>query len=485
MKTKALLPFMLALTAIVLLGCPTPITPPTDTMVNLSAIPGVTAPVAGATPVTAITETDQYTGTVTWSGSPTSFAASTVYTATITLTAKTGYTLTGVAANFFTVAGATSVTNSASTGTVTAVFPSTAAVPDTVINIAAISGVTAPATGATPVTTITETAQYSGTVSWSPAVSNMFVSNTVYTATITLTAKAGFTLTGVTTDFFTVAGTTSDTNPANSGVVTAVFPTTTANLAAVSDYTGTGVGTLKAVQGGTFNNGTADMTVSSFRMSQHEITMEQFVAVTGLANPSSSFTSVVNGPVQNVNWYHALVFCNKLSEADGLTPVYSISGTTNTASWGAIPTTSDDTWNGAVADWSANGYRLPTEAEWQFAARGGNSSNNYTYAGSNTIDEVTWYTSNSSNTTHTVGTKAANELGLYDMCGNVWEWCWDWFGGYPGTAQTDYRGAAAGTGRVRRGGGWLYDATYCTVAVRNYFSPYDQFNGVGFRVVRP
>lgn len=208
--------------------------------------------------------------------------------------------------------------------------------------------------------------------------------------------------------------------------------------------------------------------------------------MTGLANPSSSFTDVVNGPVQDVNWYHALVFCNKLSEADGLTPVYSISGTTNTASWGAIPTTSDDTWNGAGADWSANGYRLPTEAEWQFAARGGNSSNNYTYAGSNTIDGVAWYTSNSSSyTTHTVGTKAANELGLYDMGGNVLEWCWDWYDGYPGTAQTDYRGAASGTHRVKRGGSWFNSATYCTVAYRFCYYPYIQSFTVGIRVVRP
>jgi len=260
---------------------------------------------------------------------------------------------------------------------------------------------------------------------------------------------------------------------------------TTANLAAVSDVVSANIGTLKAVNGGTFNNGTADMTVSSFRMSQYEITMDQFVAVTGLANPSSSFTDVENGPVQNVNWYHALVFCNKLSAAEGLTPVYSIGGTTNTTSWGAIPTTSDDTWNGAGADWSANGYRLPTEAEWQFAARGGNSTNSYTYAGSNTVGDVAWYTSNASSTTHTVGTKAANELGLYDMGGNVWEWCWDWYGGYPGTAQTDYRGAASGTNRVLRGGSWGNNATDCTVAIRVNNDPYVQLYSIGFRVVRP
>jgi len=108
MKTKFLFAILVALAAIVLLGCPTIVT---DTMVNIAAIPGVTAPVTGATPVTTITETAQYTGTVAWNGTPVTFAASTVYTATITLTAKAGYTLTGVATDFFTVAGATSDTN--------------------------------------------------------------------------------------------------------------------------------------------------------------------------------------------------------------------------------------------------------------------------------------------------------------------------------------------------------------------------------------
>jgi hypothetical protein len=162
---------------------------------------------------------------VAWNGNPSTFAASTAYTATITLTAKTGYTLQGVTEDFFTVAGATSVSNSANSGVVTAVFPQTAAT----VNIAAILGVTAPATEKTPVAAIPATAQYTGTVAWNPAVSGTFAAETVYTATITLTAKTGYTLQGVTEDFFTVAlapGGTSVSNAANSGVVTAVFPQT-------------------------------------------------------------------------------------------------------------------------------------------------------------------------------------------------------------------------------------------------------------------
>jgi len=198
-----------------------------DTAITVSAIPGVTVPAYGDTPVTTITATAQYTGTVTWSPSPATFAASTDYTATITLTAKTGYTLTGVAADFFTVTGSTSDTNTADSGVVTAAFPATTSTLPATITTAAIPGVTAPVAGATPVTTITETAQYTGTVAWSDTPVT-FAASTAYTATITLTAKSGYTLTGVAADFFTVTGSTSDTNTADSGVVTAVFPATAA-----------------------------------------------------------------------------------------------------------------------------------------------------------------------------------------------------------------------------------------------------------------
>jgi hypothetical protein len=193
------------------------------TPVSIRAIPGVTAPKIGSRPVTAITATSQYTGTVAWNPNHSTFAANTQYTATITLAPKTGYTLLGVPSNFFTVDGVVTVANDANKGVVRAEFGLPA--PQTV-DIAAIRGVTAPTAGATPVSTITGTNQYTGTVSWSPAVAQggTFAEHTSYTATIILSPKTGFGLQGVPANFFTVAGATTTSNAANSSVVTAVFP---------------------------------------------------------------------------------------------------------------------------------------------------------------------------------------------------------------------------------------------------------------------
>jgi hypothetical protein len=231
------------------------------TTINTAAIAGVTAPVTGATPVTTTTAGTGYTGTVSWASSAGAlvgnYAGPTVYTATITLTPTAGYTLTGVTANFFTVAGATSVTHLANSGVITAVFP------QTVITIAtaAIAGVTAPVTGATPVTTTTAGTGYTGTVSWTSSPST-FASVTSYTATITLTPTSGYTLLGVTANFFTVAGATSVTHSANSGVITVEFPRTlgycdgTSFTCQVGD-TGPGGGKIFYVALGTFTQADA------------------------------------------------------------------------------------------------------------------------------------------------------------------------------------------------------------------------------------
>src|SRR3989339_1423478 len=208
-------------------GVITAVFPATDTTIVATAIAGVTAPVTGATPVTTVTAGTGYTGTVTWNGTPSTFASATIYTATITLSATSGYTLTGVTLNQFTISGA-SATNSANAGVITAVFPAT----DTTIVATAIAGVTAPVTGATPVTTVTAGTGYTGTVTWNGTPST-FASATIYTATITLSATSGYTLTGVTLNQFTISG-ASATNSANAGVITAVFPATDTTIVATA-----------------------------------------------------------------------------------------------------------------------------------------------------------------------------------------------------------------------------------------------------------
>jgi len=170
---------------------------------------------------------------------------------------------------------------------------------------------------------------------------------------------------------------------------------------------------------------------------------------------------------------------------EGLNPCYSY-GTygTDPDAWPSGWNSNDENHINVSCNWTANGYRLPTEMEWQFAARGGNQSHNYTYSGSNDLNAVGWYNSNSGSTTHTVGTKAANELGIYDMSGNVREWVWDIYGSYPSDAQTDPHGATSGSDRVLRGGSWNYYANNCTVSHRNYGNATLTRNHLGFRCLR-
>ncbi len=127
-------------------------------------------------------------------------------------------------------------------------------------------------------------------------------------------------------------------------------------------------------------------------------------------------------------------------------------------------------------------FRLPTEAEWEFAARGGNKSNNYQYSGSNNIGEVAWYNGNSGETTHDVASMQPNELGLYDMSGNVWEWCYDWYVDYSSSAQTNPIGANSGSFRMFRGGGWDSSVRLCRSSYRNYDSPDERGGILGLRL---
>lgn len=237
------------------------------------------------------------------------------------------------------------------------------------------------------------------------------------------------------------------------------------------------------VQGGSFNNGTSDVTVSSLYMDKYELTQASYRAVMG-TNPSQ-FSGNPNRPVEQVSWFNAIKYCNRRSMQEGLTPCYSYSTYgTDPATWPAGWNTSNANNTNVSCNWTANGYRLPTEMEWQFAAKGGNQTHDYTYSGSNDINAVAWYISNSSSTTHTVGTKTANELGIFDMSGNVWEWVWDIHGDYPSGAQTDPHGAASGSYRVIRGGCWGDDAPDCPVSYRLINNATHGYNFIGFRLVR-
>lgn len=238
------------------------------------------------------------------------------------------------------------------------------------------------------------------------------------------------------------------------------------------------------VEGGTFNNGTSDVTISSFYIDKYELTQAGYQAVMG-SNPASGYGVGDNYPVYYVSWFNAIEYCNRRSMQEGLNPCYSY------GTYGTDPDAWPSGWNSnrenhinVSCNWTANGYRLPTEMEWQFAARGGNQSHNYTYSGSNDLNAVGWYNSNSGSTTHTVGTKAANELGIYDMSGNVWEWVWDINGSYPSDAQTDPHGATSGSSRVLRGGSWNVNADFCTVSYRYRNGATFTYDNVGFRCLR-
>ena len=216
--------------------------------------------------------------------------------------------------------------------------------------------------------------------------------------------------------------------------------------------------TMKLVEGGTFQMGSNDcyaesdekpvhdVTLSSYYIGETEVTQALWKAVMG-NNPS--YFKGDDLPVEQVSWNDCQEFIRKLNQKTG------------------------------------KSFRLPTEAEWEYAARGGKKSKGYKYAGSDNEDSVAWYYDNSNKQTHQVKGKLPNELGIFDMCGNIWEWCIDWYGKYDGGSQINPIGSPSGSRRVLRGGGWHFDNNSCRALNRSYDFPNEKNYGIGFRLCLP
>jgi sulfatase modifying factor 1 len=252
------------------------------------------------------------------------------------------------------------------------------------------------------------------------------------------------------------------------------------------------------VKGGTFKDTSStnyygkQVIVADFYIGKYEVTQKEWTEIMG-SNPSHFKGD--NLPVETVSWYDCVDYCNKRSAKDGLKPYYT------------IDKINKDTNNQTVVDeikWTvtinrgANGYRLPSEAEWEYAASGGQQSKNYNYSGGDEVEKVAWFWQNSGDInltgfwtwprvqenhdrTHPVGSKPPNELGLYDMSGNVREWCSDWYGDDPATPA---KGSSAETGRVWKGGGWMGGDFCCALSFRANFEASGKGADQGLRLCR-
>jgi len=223
--------------------------------------------------------------------------------------------------------------------------------------------------------------------------------------------------------------------------------------------------------------------LSAFQIWQTEITRKQYFEVMKVAWDSTNAMI----PVSTVSWFDAIEFCNRLSMVDSLrlTPVYRYAGySTNPDSWPSGWNADDRNHVNIICDWTADGYRLPTEMEWMFAAMGGKHTEGYRYSGSSDINSVAWYGGNSHQRAREVALKRSNKLELYDMSGNIWEWCWDIHRAYEKGDYKDPRGPEKGSYRVLRGGSWLTPGITCSVSHRFCFAPTTKKNYIGFRIAR-
>ena len=222
--------------------------------------------------------------------------------------------------------------------------------------------------------------------------------------------------------------------------------------------------------------------LSSFQIWQTEVTRAQYDEVMGIAPDILDNTNL---PMHSISWFDAIEFCNRKSIIEGLTPVYRYIGyRTNPDTWPVGWNTDDRNHANIVCDWTADGYRLPTEMEWMYAARGGIHNETFQYSGSDDINAVAWFGGNSHNTAREVEQKQSNALDLYDMSGNVWEWCWDIHRSYETGDLVNPRGPETGSYRVLRGGSWISPSVMCSVSHRFSFAPTTRKNYIGFRIAR-
>jgi formylglycine-generating enzyme required for sulfatase activity len=234
---------------------------------------------------------------------------------------------------------------------------------------------------------------------------------------------------------------------------------------------------LKLIPAGEFQMGSTEsddekprhlVTISRpFYLGVYPVTQREYMQVVK-KNPSQ-FSGNERLPVETVSWFDAVEFCNALSRKEGLPPFYSVKGQTV-----------------EVPDWNGLGYRLPTEAEWECACRAGTTARFSLGDDENALGQYAWYSANSGNQTHTVGEKKPNALGLYDMHGNVWEWCWDGYDAayYKQSPAVDPRGPGAAASRVIRGGSWYHDPQVARSAFRFGYSPGSRDYNLGCRLAR-
>ncbi len=264
-------------------------------------------------------------------------------------------------------------------------------------------------------------------------------------------------------------------------------------------------GTMVTIPAGTFAMGDSydegnieerpvhTVSLSGYTIGKYELTQAEWAVY--MDPPTYSTGAGATHPVYSVSFFDIIKYCNLRSIDEGLTPCYIIAASTVPSDWPQVPNYSSDasfaTWNAVECDWTANGYRMPTEAEWEYAARGGSSStDDYRYSGGQTAATVAWINDNAPNECQSVGGLAPNQLGLYDMSGNLYEFCWDWFAENYYTecdgvgTVSDPTGPATTDLRIVRGGSWGGIPANCRVAGRFRNEPAGRFSHTGVRLVR-